>query len=538
MAVAIVAGEVLRLGALCRSLGLRDATPAAAVLAAWQHRPDDFMACLDGVFAFALYTGEELLLYRDPSGLQPLYWADAGLGAIAFATRLAAIASNADGSPRGAARPSLQEYLRFLDVAAPNTWYRGVYALQPGLLLRCSADSIPSIRRVQERPVQPPATGLAAAADALDHRLSRSVGRRLAGAARPAAFLSGGVDSALLCAMARRHRPDTVALTVAFDSAEYDESPQAARIAAHLGLAHRVLRFERSDYLRAFDVLCRTLDQPMADPATMATVLAFEHCRRERFDVILDGTGADEAVGAEPARHVRLAVQYASLLPRAMRAGLARALRALPPLAPYSPIADFEHPADTMIRWRGFTRPEIEALCGEPVSFAHTTFYRTFARYPRHAHLERYTALLNAMPCDRLSQAAAATGAHLRYPYFDRGAFEFLSRLPPEIRTRPGEPKRILRAALSRHVPRSLWDQPKRGFNFPLTEFLAADDFALVRQHLLDSDVWQRTGLLAATQVERYARRLIAGERQLTFRIWTLVVLGGWLAARDKVRSQ
>ena len=171
-----------------------------------------------------------------------------------------------------------------------------------------------------------------------------------------------------------------------------------------------------------------------------------------------------------PPRHVRLAVGYASLLPPALRAALVRAACAPCPASRATrPILDFEHPADTMIRWRGFTRPEIEALCGEPVSFAHTQFYRTFARFPRSAHFERYSALLNAMPCDRLNQATLISGAaRCATRSATRETDRFIRQLRTDCRYLPGQPKRILRALLARYVPREIWDVPKHGFNFPL----------------------------------------------------------------------
>jgi asparagine synthase (glutamine-hydrolysing) len=369
----------------------------------------------------------------------------------------------------------------------------------------------------------------------LDGLLHRAVQTSLEGRSSPAVFLSGGIDSGLLAALGSRIRPDIVAVTVGFGDQGYDEAPLAARIASHLGIRHEVLKFSHGEYLSAFERLSRTLEQPMADPATPATVLAFDHCR-ERFDVVLDGTGADEALGAMPPRHVRLAVQYGSLVPRPTRAALVRAMRAIPGLADYTPLLDFEHPADTMMRWRGFTRPEIEELCGEPVSFEHTQYYRTFARFPRQAHFERYGALLDAMPSDRLSEAMRATGLRVRFPFFDRSANHFIRQLPGEFRFLPGQPKRILRALLARYVPRDIWDAPKHGFDFPLYQFLQAEDHALVHRYLL-SGLWLDLGVLKADVVRRYAHRFIAGDQGMTFRVWALVVLGAWLERHPMQRS-
>ena len=370
------------------------------------------------------------------------------------------------------------------------------------------------------------------AVQTLDALLQESVRAQLASTTRPAAFLSGGVDSALICAIATRQRPDVTAVTVGFEGVSFDEAFVAQRIASHLGLKHQVLRFSREQYLDAFGRLSRQMDQPMADPATPATLLALEHCF-DRFDTVLDGTGADEAVGAMPPRHVRLAVGCASVLPVSSRRRVSRLLSKVPALSGFTPILDFEHPADTMIRWKGFTRTEIEELCGEPVSFEHTQFYRTFARFPRNAHYERYSALLNAMPNERLTQATLVSGMSVRCPFSERDTDGFIRQLRTDWRYLPGQPKRILRALLARYVPREIWDVPKHSFDFPLHTFLAGDDFALVRRYV-DQGRWLDAGLLRADVVRRYGRQYMAGDQRLMFRVWALVVLGAWLEKHDE----
>jgi asparagine synthase (glutamine-hydrolysing) len=107
---------------------------------------------------------------------------------------------------------------------------------------------------------------------------------------------------------------------------------------------------------------------------------------------------------------------------------------------------------------------------------------------------------------------------------------EYVRALPLDYRQRPDEAKRLLRALLARHVPREIWDVPKHGFDFPLLEFLQAEDFLLVRRYLA-RDSWDGLGLLAPERVEDYARRFMAGEHRLVFRVWALAVLAAWLEA-------
>ncbi len=528
-------GEIHNAADLCRQLDLAGDTPLPRVLlAGWQCWSVNLLPRLDGVFALALRDGDELLLYRDPSGLQNIYFHTGRGGQVSFATNLQNLLG-LPGVEHRLARRSLHEYLRFGDIAAPNTMFEDVAAVEAGQLVRCSARGIETSTVSIADSGNAAPTSFSEAMEMLDAHLQRSVQTRLADAERPAAFLSGGVDSAVLCAMAARHRKDLTAITVGFDAVPYDETPVAQRIALHLGLAHQVLRFDRQQVLSGFERLCQGAEQPFADPAAAATVLAFDHCR-SRFDVVIDGTGADEAVGMMPPRHVRLAVAYATRLPQGVRQPLDRLASAVPGLAGYAPVLNFEHPAETMIRWNGFTRPEIEALCGEPVSFAHTHFYRTFHRYPRGAHFQRYSALVNGMPSDRLSQAVLISGLPVRYPFCGAETDRFIRQLRTDYRYLPGQPKRILRALLARYVPTQIWDAPKHGFNFPLHEFLAAEDYLLVRRYL-DAERWQTAGLLSPDKVQHYARQFMAGDQRLTFRVWALVVLGAWLDKHDERRK-
>ncbi len=522
---------LLFLGELYNSRALRhqlEASPdlplSELLLRAHARWSMDFVLRLDGLFALALRDGDCLHLYRDGSGAHNLYYTARRPGRIGFSTQLAMLL-RLPGTDKRLARHSLHEYLRFLDIAAPNTLYEGVFALEAGHLLTWTADGISQHRPEKSDGTPPPAFD--EALNTLDGLLLDSVARRLRNVDKPAAFLSGGVDSSLICAAASRIDPRITAVTVGFDGPSFDEAPIAHNVAAHLGIEHQVLRFARQDYLAAFDTFQRHAEQPIADPAAPATLLAFDHCR-ERHDVVLDGSGADESSGMMPPRHVRIAIEYAALLPAPLRRAIAASLHHLPGFAGYAPIFDFEHPAELMIRWHGFTRREIEGLCGEPVSLERTHFFQTFALFPRRAHFERSLALLDAMPGDRLHLAAAISGLRVRYPFWDVSVDAFIRGLPPDYRCRPAQPKRLLRALLARHVPRPLWDAPKHGFDFPLLDFLQAQDFRLVRRYLLH-DRWAGWQMLAPDRVAAYGHRFIAGETGLSFRVWALAVLAAWL---------
>lgn len=425
--------------------------------------------------------------------------------------------------------PGLHEYLRLLDISPPRTIYAGITALEPEQLVTWT----PIGPRVTGRPTPlPPATaptGLAAATDALEQALLAAVAERLPATGDVVVFLSGGVDSACLCALAADLAPGrVVAVTVGFDDPGADESALATGIATHLGVRHALLRFNLDSYRAAFDALAVQADYPFADPAGAPTLLAFRHAVG-LADVALDGTGADTLLGIMPARHQRMAVGWAAQLPRPLRAGLARALGTLPWARDYRPILDFGDPEEVLMRWRGFPRQAIAELVGAPVDLSGSRFYWLFRSFPRHAHFERYSALMGNLPDDRLHVAAHLTGLRVRFPFFDPGVVGLVRGLPRDLRWRRDEPKRVLKAALARRLPKSLWDVPKHGFDFPFVALLEHRDHALVRQWLDPARI-RASGLLDPTVVADLTDAFIAGDHQHAFRVWALVVLFAWLA--------
>lgn len=528
-------GELHGLSDLRQRLGAGDLPTTQVLALAYQRWGDELPHHIDGLYALAILDRRSAHLFRDTSGARNLYYTLLPSGGLVFSTHLETLVQ-VPGVTRQIAPQGLHEYLRFLDVAAPNTMYQGVYSLKAGHVLTWKPGHPPSIAPVNSRvPVSLPAS-FEGAQDAVETLLRQAIAQRLEGMSRPGAFLSGGVDSALLCALGSGLRPDLTAVTVGFSGARYDEAPAAAAIARYLGLPHETLRYDRADYLRAFASFQAGAAQPVGDPAAPATLLAFRDCQ-SHFDALLDGSGADESLGLMPPRHVRVAVEYAALLPTWLRRAGAATLARIPGMSGYSPILDFAHPVEPMIRWRGFTQSEIQALSSKPVDLSGADFFQTFAKFPRQAHFERYSALLDSMPGDRLHDGARLSGLTLRFPYWDPAVDSFIRALPVAWRYLEGQPKRLLRALLARHVPRELWDVPKHGFDFPLMDFLRGDDHALVKRYVLNSP-WRDWGILSAAGVEEYARRFLAGENKLMFRVWALAVLAAWLESHDWRRQE
>lgn len=486
-------------------------------------------AGLEGQFSLALWdtAHRELLLYRDATGASDLFHAGLEDGTLVFSTRSSLLLALLP-TTRAIRRRALQEFLRFLDISPPNTIYAGVASVLPGSVLRWHEGATSSVcPPIPEQPRKRPPAAFERATDELSTVLKRAVAQRIPDAGDFASFLSGGLDSGLICALAKAQAGDRVeAVTVAFEQAGFDESAVASRVAGYLGIRHRILSFSLDDYHHAFGQWVSSLEAPYADPAGLPTFLAYREVRRHHA-VALDGTGSDTLFGIMPARHVRFATQYAARLPRAVRRLAARLLQRFGPLGGYRPLFDFDEPEELLIRWRGWERQQIESLMGERVSFGHTRFYQLYAQFPSGQHLERYSRLIGSLPDDRVFRSAARTGLKVRLPFLSPAVQDFVRSLPVDYRYRPREPKRILRALFGRCVPPGLWDVPKHGFDFPLIPFLRHRNCALVREHLDRS----RPGikdLLSRQVVDDSVASFVNGDDRIAFRIWALLVLEAW----------
>ena len=506
---------------------------AAAVYA--EHGAVGFQR-LNGIFCATAWDKQRqiLVLFRDASCAHPLYWMQAE-GWAAAATRLDLLVDLPEVT-KGVGEPGLAEYLRFLDVSPPNTIYSGISSLEPGVPAAFSGKNLeyptpgagPSKRPREAANRHRTDASFRASVDALDEALQHSVAERLNTTGPTGISLSGGVDSSLLCAIGKSLARDRItAFTLGFNDEGFDESNTARALAGHFGVAHRSYVYSLEEYAQRFADFVSRIDLPFADPAGLPTLMFFEDCR-QHTDILLDGTGADTLVGIMPARHTRIATQYVARIPRAVRRFIGGLLARLPVASDYAAIWDFDTPEDLLIRWKGWKREEIEALCGTKVSLDHTRFFRLYQAFSSDAHFERYSALLGNLPDDRVHQAADLTGLKVRFPYWDRRVEAVIANLPRRFRFTEEEPKRLLRAVLARYAPQALWDLPKHGLDFPFLALLKHNDYQLVRDYLSPQRL-QKFDIVAPNMVTEYVEAFIAGNDELAFRIWALVVLFGWL---------
>lgn len=517
------------------------ALSAEAIALNYQATGESVASAFDGSFAVVLWdaTRQKLLLWRDDSGARLLYYFQGPDNTFWFATSLQLLMRYLGKRP--ISMLGLSEYLRFLDISPPYTIFEDVVFLPPEKLawVECgrSMDQLGQMKHVGnvENADKPPPPTLTyekfstfdEVVTVFDGLLKSSIAKHVESMPRVCSFLSGGVDSSLVSAVAASIRGDVRAVTVGFEDARLDESPVARKITEHIGIEHEVMCFSQEEDLRAFESFTSTVGSPFADPAIIPTFQCFEKTG-ENCDLVLDGTGADTLIGMMPARHLRFIMNYSAHLPDSTRRLIARTLGMTGPTRRYKDLFDFEDPVELMIRWKGWTSSEISDLCGQPCDLSHTMFYRIYREgFSEKSPYELYSLLMGNLPDDRIHQSRELFGPEVSFPFFDSAIQSFVRSLPFQYRYAPDEPKKLFRHLLGRYIPESIWNVPKHGFDYPFENLMQYRDNYLINTYLSLESLDQH-GLFDAKIVSQYIQSFLSGDTSLRFKIWALLVFQAW----------
>ncbi len=268
------------------------------ILHAWRARGERMLEWLTGMFAFALWdrARRQLFVARDHLGVKPLYYAWHA-GTLVFGSELKALLPF-PGLPLAIDRDALGLYLECQYIPAPNSIYSGIRKLEAGHWLSVRDGALRTGSFWTPSYVPKHAFDAATAVDMLDERLKRSVDSMLVSDVPVGVFVSGGVDSGLVAAMANRLSGGAIdTFNLGFiGHAVGSEHEHAERVAAHIGSRHHCLMLAPGDVLTGMDRWVETFDEPFGDHAALPT-MALAEFARQTVKVVLTGEGADEIFG-------------------------------------------------------------------------------------------------------------------------------------------------------------------------------------------------------------------------------------------------
>jgi asparagine synthase (glutamine-hydrolysing) len=488
---------------------------------------------LNGMFAFAWYDAQKraLLIARDHAGIKPLYYAVGG-GGLAFASQFNALLKLPWGEP-GPVRPDvLRLYLRLHHIPPPYGLLENTFQLEPGHFLWIEDGDIRN-RAWWTLPGDPEAdlTG-DDAVETLAGVLEEAVARQRIADVPLGVFLSGGVDSPLVAAVARAQTgSDLKAFTIGTPGWAQDEAEDATRYARHLKVDHRLHAVSGKEALAAISDVRAAQHEPFADFSLLPTLLVSRFARRE-VTVALSGDGGDELFfGYErPLSLLRDGEDFRwpwpvrLLLYAAGRYGLAR--RRSDVLVSRTP-GDYYFEVNSRLKERELSRlaPGLAAL---PRDFrlydSHGARTREeLADYSR--RVEFYGQLQRGLK--KVDMASMHHSLEVRVPLLDREVIETSLRIDPFRSMRDGTRKAVLRDLLARHVPAETIPRPKRGFAVPLGDWLRGPLVPLVEETLFNGPLFPE-GVFDRRALESYWKEHLSGQRDRKWGIWNLLALQWW----------
>lgn len=505
------------------------------LLRAWQVWGSDCLSRINGMFAFAVYDTRDrtLTLVRDRMGQKPLYYAQTKSGDLVFASEPRPLFDHPD-LDRQIDPEALAAYLRFDYIPVPRSIYKGVSKLGGGQMavFRLKQKKL-KVHSWWQREWAENTDSEKALCTEFRDQLQAAVERRLVADVPLGIFLSGGIDSSSVAAMACRVRPagDVKTFSIAFADRSFDESDHARRVANHLGTDHHCRELTPDALLRELPEIVAGLDEPFGDPSYVPTWL-LSRFAREQVTVALGGDGADELFAGYPT----FWVDRWCPLP-ALPEGLVRGLEGCVDRLPVKDSnLSFDYKLRQFVRgiaykdfervatWQGaLTGWECEQLLGKnPLAEPFSGFANLYDFYQQ--------TYLQEDILTKVDRASMQHGLEVRAPYLDVNLASFANRLHPRWKLRGIRGKVLPKLALRELLPSSILDRPKKGFGIPVTQWFKGplkDD--LIRT--LDPDLLRKQGLFNPEVTGQWLCDLMEGRRNPYKPLWNLYIFQKWYQA-------
>ena len=545
-------GEVYNFQALRRELeslgyAFRGRSDTEVVLNAYHRWGVESFRRLNGMYAFAITDerSRNVHLVRDRLGIKPLHYAIAG-GAAIFASEIKGLLASGlvPVAPRAEA---LAEYMFFGNTLGPQTLYEGVQRLLPGSFLTLDTNT-GNVRITQfwsPQAVEPRSEPYKAAVERVRELLHSAVEHHLIADVPVGVFLSGGVDSSALVALAsRRYSGRLRTYSVGFDfTVDGNELPRARAIAERFNTEHHELQIRGGDLPHVVETVAASHDAPFADSADIPL---YQLCRALGGEtrVVLQGDGGDELFAGyrryeyldETSLVPKLLRAAAPLLQPALMLGGARAqgarrfLRALTAKDPVRRMA-------LLLTVEEVERSPLRVL--SPQWRERAAARDPFQRYAEVAATVRARDAVDAMLkvdmqillpdifLQKIDRSTMATSTEVRVPFLDNDLVEYVLGLPSSYKVRYGEKKRILRSALRGIVPDEILDGRKIGFGVPVSAWLRGPLLAYMRERLAGAGV-RRFGMFDDQALQATIEEHVTGRRDNGQLLWKCLQLALW----------
>ena len=547
--------------------GHSDSETLVELLATWG--PAKTLPRLVGMFAFASFNfnSETLTLARDRTGEKPLYFGHIP-GKWGFASELSALEILL-GDSLVLNEQGISHYMSRSFLPEQHSIYQQVQKLPGGTYITLRLSDLHSSNGSRpETYWSPPSSdnvgkfsGFASGGPQqnlgyLNTLLTEAIASQLQADVPVGAFLSGGVDSTLITAVAQKIDGNLKTFAVGFESSTLDEAPFAKEIAKALGCVHSEIYLSGEDMVEIATGLPARLDEPFADSSAIPTY-ALARFAKEQVSVALTGDGGDELFGGYPRYQRAKAVQKILCLPLSVRERIARTIEVLPKGWSENIFSRDTRADNTQLsvgvshrrmrRYLALLRSTSELNLYQGLISSRgldmlrasgvtdsidSQYWKPKERIEDSAALFDFLSFLPGDILYKVDRSSMANSLETRAPLLDANVVEFAFRLHARFKHGSGQGKLIMRQLLETHLPSTYWARPKSGFTMPMAQLLRGElkDWA---SNLIEPVVPKFDSLFDYSIVKRMWHQHLAGEEDFAVELWNFLMLSSWLNSRN-----
>ncbi len=492
------------------------------------------LAHLNGMYAFVIYDARTSSIFaaRDRLGKKPFFYR--------FADNTLEVASQpsqiAIGNQFETSTDAINQFLIFRYVPEPNTIYKEVKKLLAG---HCLTYQLDSADLVIEKYWELPAASATfkgtyqEAISELEGLFSSAVALRMIADVPLGCFLSGGIDSSLIAAIAMKNSSEKLkTFSIKFEEEAFDESRFATDTANYLGTDHQNIPCQLNDGIQLISDFATYYDEPFGDSSAIPSML-LSKVTKQHVTVALSGDGGDEAfLGYNHFDFIHNAkILYKT--PQVIRKVAAEIIRTVPyykmkTLANYLRLADMDDFTKKIFE----LNPQVLSKKWSDKGYYDFIFAQKDAHYLQKAADYNTKLWLVNDSNVKVDRASMSASLEVRSPFLDYRIIEFARTLPVEFRYQPGNKKRILKDLLYQYVPKELVDRPKRGFTMPFEVWFRKE----LKDYVLDTlttENLKRIPDLNLPYVQEGIQKHMKGENNFYPTIWNLLVLINWMNKKN-----
>lgn len=501
----------------------------------------DCLSKLNGFFAFAFYDAHEntLLLARDRFGIKPLHIYE-DEDKLLFASEVKSLL--AYGIEKKLNVEALHNYLQLNYLPSSMSMLEGMRKLLPGHYLRIVGGKIEEYC-YYETSIDIEGNPFAESQIEFKSLLENAVTDRLVSDVPLGTFLSGGVDSSVISAIAAKHVDQLQTFSIGYkDEPYFDETKYANQVAKHINSQHTVFKLTNDDLFSHLYDMLDYLDEPFADSSALAVYILSKETKKN-VTVALSGDGADELfAGYNKHRAIhkmlhigakeKLVSGFSGLwnaLPKSRNNPITNTFRQLDRFAKAIRMS----PADRYWAWAaigdsqyatGLIKDESQKLKSNPFQLHNSK--------GESVNDTLMADLKLVLPSDMLTKVdlmSMANSLEVRVPFLDHRVVEFAFKLPINSKINHSDKKRIVKETFKSYLPENLFNRKKHGFEVPLLGWLRNELNSLIENDLLKPSFIEEQGIFNTDQIEELKRKLKSrNPEDAPAKIWALVVFQWW----------